>query len=322
MDKIVSVIIPLFNEAGAVRETLQEILRHTGSTTYDCEVILIDDGSTDGTWDIVTSMAQSQERVKGIRLSRNFGKEAAIAKGLEFASGDAVIVIDGDGQHPPELIPAMLSLWEKEGVDIVEAVKTDRGNERISSTTGAKLFYWLMNLLSGIEINNSSDFKLLGREVVDAHNRLPESSRFFRGIVSWLGYSKVQIPFSVRERTAGRSGWSLIRLVKLALDASTSFSSLPLHVITILGMITFLVSIILGVQTLYMKYSGAAVSGFTTVILLLLLMCSVLMVSLGIIGVYLGRIFEEVKRRPGSIVRDSVNVSKYPPSKGHGTNCV
>jgi polyisoprenyl-phosphate glycosyltransferase len=318
MDKTVSVIIPLFNEAGAVRETVHEILHYNGSTALDYELILIDDGSTDNTWEIVTSLSEGRTKVRGLRLSRNFGKEAAIATGLEFASGDAVIVVDGDGQHPPELIPKMVSLWEKEGVEIVEAVKTDRGSERFSSAAGAKFFYWLMKRLSGLEIKNSSDFKLLDRKVVDAHNRLPESSRFFRGIVSWLGFSRLQIPFSVRERTAGRSGWPLVRLIRLAVDASTSFSSLPLHIITILGMLTFCISIILGLQTLYMKFSGAAVSGFTTVILILLFMCSVLMVSLGIIGIYIGRIFEEIKRRPKSIIQDSVNVIRYPAVKGHG----
>jgi len=307
---VLSIVIPLFNESGDFAEILREVRHHAGTTNLGHEVILLDDGSTDQTWDVVCDMSRQFKEVRGIKLSRNFGKESAIATGLELASGDAVIVMDGDGQHPPELIPEMVKCWLEGGVDIVEAVKVDRGNERFSSAVGARLFYWLMKHLSGLDLNNASDFKLLDRKVVDAHNRLPESSRFFRGIVSWLGFRKVQISFSVKERIRGRTRWSLLQLVKLAVHASTSFSSLPLHLITIMGMITFVVSLVLGIQTLYRKFSGSAVSGFATVILLLLFIGSVLMVSLGIIGIYIGRIFEEVKRRPGSVIEETVNLKR------------
>ena len=164
-----------------------------------------------------------------------------------------------------------------------------------------------MRHLTDLDIDNASDYKLLDRKVVDAHNRLPESSRFFRGIIAWLGFKRMQIPFSVKERSTGQSRWSLRQLIRLAINASTSFSSLPLHLVTILGMFTFFMSLIIGVQTLYMKLSGNAVSGFATVILLLLFIGSILMISLGIIGAYISRIFEEVKRRPNFIIEETIN---------------
>ncbi|MBS1112280.1 MAG: glycosyl transferase family 2 [Nitrospirae bacterium] len=311
MDNVeISIVIPVYNEANTLTRSLPEIGSFVRGTGFSYEIIVIDDGSRDGTWDILRTISHKDQKVSAIKLSRNFGKESAIAAGLEFASGSAVIIMDGDLQHPPEIIPEMIRLWKQEGVDIVEAVKADRGSEHISSKIGAKLFYWLMNHLSELDLDNSSDFKLLDRQVVTAHNKLPESSRFFRGIVSWLGFKKAQIPFSVKDRISGRSRWSIFRLVKLAINASTSFSSLPLHIITYLGIITFGISIVLGIQTLSMKFSGAAVSGFTTVILLLLFIGSVLMLSLGIIGLYISRIFEEVKRRPVFIIEKALNMEK------------
>jgi dolichol-phosphate mannosyltransferase len=314
MDKpVFSIVIPLYNEETLLREALKEIGHHAASTGLPYEIILVDDGSTDATWKVINTLTQDFSEIKGVRLSRNFGKESAIATGLEFASGDAVVVMDGDLQHPPGLIPEMVKRWRGGDADIIEAVKVDRGSEPVSSKVRARLFYRLMQWLTGLDLNNSSDFKLLDRKVVDAHNGLPESSRFFRGIVSWLGFRKVQIPFPVKERIRGGSRWSMVQLVRLALHASTSFSSLPLHLITFMGMTTFLVSLVLGIQTLYRKFSGSAVTGFATVILLLLFIGSMLMVSLGIIGVYISRIFEEVKRRPRFVVEETVNLRRGEP---------
>ncbi len=302
-----SIVIPVCNESESLKDTLADIRSQTGKTNLSYEIILVDDGSGDDTWHLIGSLAKSYGELKGIKLSRNFGKESAIAAGLGRASGDAVIVMDGDGQHPPELIPEMVKRWKEEGFDVIEAIKKERGNEPFSSTLGAKLFYWLIKHLTDMNLDNASDFKLLARKVVDAHNRLPESSRFFRGIVSWIGFMKSEIPFSVKERVKGNSRWSLLQLVRLAVNASTAFSSLPLHLITLMGIITFILSILLGLQTLYVKFSGAAVSGFTTVILLLLFIGSMLMISLGIIGTYISRIFEEVKRRPNFLIEDTIN---------------
>lgn len=308
MDKPkLSIVIPVYNEEAVLAETLLSIERYVKTTALPFEIIVVDDGSSDGTWDLVRNIAQSKANHRGIRLSKNFGKESAIATGLAFALGEGVIVMDGDGQHPPELIPEMVKRWQQ-GFDVVEAVKEVRGKEPIVSLLGAKLFYWLMRHLTGMNLDDASDFKLLDRKVVDAHNRLPETSRFFRGIIAWIGFRKSQVPFSVKERLRGRSRWSIPQLVRLAVNASTAFSSLPLHFVTITGFLIFFVSLVLGLQTLYMKFSGAAVSGFTTVILLLLFLGSALMLSLGIIGIYISRIFEEVKRRPIYIIDDTTNL--------------
>lgn len=303
-----SIVIPAFNEADTLMECLGDILEHVNSVRLPYEILIVDDGSIDTTWDVVSFFAQNYQEVRGIKLSRNFGKEAAITAGLETATGDAVIVMDADMQHPPKLIPEMVKVWKEGNADIVEAVKRDRGKEPFFSEARAGFFYWLMKKFTGLDLKNASDFKLLSRKVIEAHNRLPESSRFFRGIVFWLGFRRIQIPFSVGERVTGRSKWSSRHLFSLAIDASTSFSSTPLHFITIMGIITFMISLIMGIQTLYRKFSGTAVSGFTTVILLLLFIGSTLMFSLGIIGIYISRIFEEVKKRPKTIIDKTLNL--------------
>jgi polyisoprenyl-phosphate glycosyltransferase len=304
---MLSIVIPFYNESAFLREAFIEIQRQVSPLGMRHEFILVNDGSTDNTWDIICSLSQEIKEIRGIKLSRNFGKESAISAGLSFASGDAVIVLDGDLQHPPELIPEMIKYWKEGAADIIEAVKVSRGAEPFPSKMRARFFYWAMKRLTDLDLHNASDYKLLDRKVVDAHNALPESSRFFRGIVSWLGFKKIQIPFSVKERLRGQSHWSLRQLVGLAMNASTAFSSLPLHLVTIMGMITFLTSVVVGIQTLYMKFSGNAVSGFATVILLLLFIGSMLMISLGIIGAYISRIFEEVKKRPNFIIEDTIN---------------
>lgn len=304
-----SIIIPVYNEADILEKSIAEIKHYVKITELQYEIIVIDDGSTDKTWEILYGIALGASEIKGLKLSRNFGKEAAITAGLKYAQGNGVVIMDGDLQHPPSLIPEMIKVWQEENADIVEALKEDRGKEPFSSKIGAKLFYLLMKLLTDLTLDKSTDFKLLDRKVVDAYNRLPEGSRFFRGIISWLGFRKIQISFSAQERTEGKSKWSILKLIKLALNASTAFSSLPLHLVTTMGIITLILSILIGIQTLYMKLSGSAVSGFTTVILLLLFIGSVLMISLGIIGIYISRIFEEVKNRPKYIEQDMINLT-------------
>jgi dolichol-phosphate mannosyltransferase len=308
-----SIVIPVFNEADSLADALPEIRRHVLTVDPSHEIILVDDGSTDSTWSIISDFSKTDSQTKGIKLSRNFGKESAIATGLSFVSGEAAIVMDADLQHPPELIPEMVKCWKQEKADIVEAVKMSRGREPFTVKLRARLFYWLMTRLTGLDLRDSSDFKLLDRRVIDAHNRLPETARFFRGIVSWLGFKKVQIPFTVKERAGGKSRWSFRKLFRLAIDASTAFSSLPLHLVTVLGLVMFMISILLGSLALYQKITGVAVSGFATVILLLLFIGSVLMISLGIIGVYISRIFDEVKRRPRFIVEETINFIKPSP---------
>jgi polyisoprenyl-phosphate glycosyltransferase len=305
---VLSIVVPTYNEAMHLQRVLAEISHYAKGTNVPYEMIVVNDGSTDSTWGVLRDSAGKDAAVKAIKLSRNFGKEAAITAGLRYAKGSAVIIMDSDLQHPPSLIPVMVDAWKKGNVDIVEAVKQERGNETLSYKIGARVFYWLMRRLAHLQIDNASDFKLLDRKVVDAFNRLHESARFFRGIVTWLGFRKVQVAFSVPDGVARKTRWSFVRLIHLGLNAATAFTSLPLHFVTLLGVATFVFSVLLGIQTLYMKFSGAAVTGFTTVILLLLFIGSVLMISLGIIGLYISRIFDEVKKRPIFIEEDTLNL--------------
>jgi len=261
------------------------------------ELVLVDDGSKDESWQEISSMAKEDERITAVRLSRNFGKEPALCAGLDAASGDAVIVMDADLQHPPEFIPEMVRLW-KEGAEVVEGVKSSRGKEKRSYRFCAKLFYGMINKATGIDFDNASDFKLLDRKVVEAMKQMPERMTFFRGMSAWVGFERKTFEFEVAERVDGVSKWSLKRLITLAVTAVTSYTSAPLHCITVLGVVMFLGAIVLGIQTLYMKIAGHALGGFTTVILLLLLIGSMMMISLGIIGLYLMKIYHEIKGRP------------------------
>ena len=304
---VLSIVVPLFNEGGNLPDLVRQIGEAVSPLNAEWELILVDDGSPDGTWETIRSAANGNRRIRGIRLSRNFGKEQALCAGLERAAGDAVIVMDGDLQHPPALIPEMVGLWRDSGTDIVEAVKEDRGDESLQNKIGSKLFYLILNRLAGYNLKNGSDFKLLNRRVVKAWLSMGERNLFFRGMVAWLGFERREVSFRVPNRAAGSSGFSIFRLIRLAVTAVTSFSSASLHIVTLVGGVFLLFAVLLGAQTLINKLSGVAVSGFTTVILLQLLIGSMSMISLGIIGEYIARIFEEVKHRPRYLVRDETD---------------
>jgi len=271
------------------------------------EVILVDDGSTDDTWQIISAEASRRHNVRGLRLSRNFGKEPALCAGLDAAVGEAVFVMDGDLQHPPELMPEMLRLWA-EGYDVVDAVKSDRGKESFLYRFVTRGFYGLLKVLTGYDLGNASDFKLLDRKVVDAWTRLQERELFFRGMVAWLGFRHARVSFVVADRANGRTRWSFFRLVHLAATAITAFSTSALQIISLIGAVFMLFAVLIGGQSLYHYATGTAVSGFTTVILLQLIIGSLLMVSLGIIGGYMARIYSEVKARPRYFVDESIGV--------------
>ena len=287
---LISVVIPLYNEGSHLRELLADLKTVLQQTGCRFEVILVDDGSSDSTWAKIQDEARMSLELRGVRLSRNFGKELALCAGFERARGDAVIVMDGDGQHPPSLLPLMIETWRTSGADIIEAIKRRRGRESLTSKFGALTFYVILNKLSGFDLKGASDFKLMDRRVLDTWLAMRERNVFFRGMTAWMGFRTIQIPFEVAPRRAGKSGWSYLRRAKLALIGITTFSSFPLHLVTFTGMIFFLFAVGLGIQTLYLKLAGRAFTGFATVILLELIIGSLLMISLGIIGEYLARI--------------------------------
>jgi glycosyltransferase involved in cell wall biosynthesis len=303
---LLSVVVPIFREAAVLPAFLAAVRTALAQCQMSFELLLIDDGSSDNSWRIITEEANASSSIRGLRLSRNFGKEAALCAGLEHARGDAVILMDGDGQHPPSLLPEMVRMWQTSGADIVEAVKRSRGRESLFGKSGALFFYFLLRKLSGFDFKGASDFKLLNRKAVDTWLKMGERNVFFRGMTAWMGFTTVQIPFEVVPRSGGQSTWSYLRRLKLALTGITSFSSLPLQLVSFAGVLFLVFSVVLGAETLYLKITGRAVSGFATVILLLLIIGSLLMISLGIIGEYLARIYEEVKGRPRYIVKEAI----------------
>lgn len=303
---LISVVIPLYCEGANLHAFLSDVKAALEKAGAPFELILIDDGSPDDTWKVISEEAEKLPAIRAVRLSRNFGKELALCAGLDRARGEAIVLMDGDGQHPPALLPDMLRLWQTTGADIVEAIKVKRGPESLSGKVGALLFYIILNKLSGFDLRGASDFKLMNRKAINAWLEMQERNVFFRGMTAWLGFTTVRIPFEVARRSAGKSSWSYLKRLRLAITGLTAFSSFPLQLVTLAGGVFFVFAILLGTQTLYLKLAGRAVSGFATVILLELIIGSSLMISLGIVGEYLARIYEEVKGRPRYVVTHAI----------------
>jgi glycosyltransferase involved in cell wall biosynthesis len=304
--EFISIVMPVYREAAHIGEVLRDVRTALTQAGVRFELVLIDDGSPDDTWRALGEQAKEFPMMRAARLSRNFGKEHALCAGLEMARGDAIIVMDADGQHPPALLPKMIGTWRETGVEIVEATKIHRGEETLFSKVAAGIFYWLWNRLSGFEMRGASDYKLLNRRAVDAYLEMDERNVFFRGMTAWLGFSRAQVPFEVAVRAGGTSSWSILHRLRLALTGISGFSSLPLQFVTFAGMFFLLFSVIFGIYTLILQFAGHAATGFSTVILLLLVIGSLLMISLGIIGIYLARIYDEIKGRPRYVISQTI----------------
>ncbi len=303
---VLSVVVPVFGEGAHLPDSLATIRQHAAATGVPFEIVVVDDGSSDETWPDIERLAIRMPELHGVSLARNFGKEAAILAGLERSRGDAVIVIDGDLQHPPELIPKMVEAWRDGGYKVVNGRKRRRGPESRPTAYAARLFYSLFERLAKLPLAGASDYKLLDRQVVEIYCTLRERNIFFRGIVPWLGFRQTDMFFDVGERTAGRSKWPVLKRVYLAADAIISFSAVPLQFVTLAGFLFLVFAVLLAGHTVYVTLSGGAVEGFPTVILLTLTVGSILMLSLGLIGQYVGKIFDELKGRPRYIVRAEV----------------
>lgn len=303
----ISIVIPCLNEEQNLRLVTGPIGQQLEQYPQSSEIVLVDDGSSDGSWALIQQLRHEDKRIRGIKLSRNFGKEAAVAAGLAHAEGDLVILMDSDLQHPPELIPKMIEIWCHNDVEIVDAVKQSRGDEGSIKNIFSRLFYVLFSKMADLDLRNASDYKLLSRKALDAWSRLPERNLFFRGMSLWIGYPRAEIPFSVAPRTVGKSGWGYGKLTQLAISALTAYSSAPLRLVALSGMLFSIFALILGLHTLFNYFSGQAVSGFTTVILLLLLVGAAILFGLAVIGEYIGRIYEEIKQRPRYLVADTTD---------------
>lgn len=306
---MLSVVIPAFNEQEMVPAAAGQIDGILSRAGIPHELIFIDDGSRDATWAEIRAESEHRDTVRGVHFSRNFRKEAAIFAGLQAADGDCVAVIDCDLQHPPEKLVEMYRLWEQ-GVEVVEGVKTDRGEESLAHRVAAKTFYRLISEATHIDMTRASDFKLLDRKAVNVLLSMREKRAFFRALSSWIGFRTAEVPYEVRERAAGESKWSTWLLIKYALSNITAFTSLPLHLITGCGAASFLAALIVSIVSIVRLAMGRAVTGLTGAVILLLFLSGLIMVGLGIIGYYLGNIYMEIQDRPRFIVSETCGVRK------------
>ena len=306
---MLSVVIPAFNEQEMVPAAAGQIDGILSRAGIPHELIFIDDGSRDATWAEIRAESEHRDTVRGVHFSRNFRKEAAIFAGLQAADGDCVAVIDCDLQHPPEKLVEMYRLWEQ-GVEVVEGVKTDRGEESLAHRVAAKTFYRLISEATHIDMTRASDFKLLDRKAVNVLLSMREKRAFFRALSSWIGFRTAEVPYEVRERAAGESKWSTWLLIKYALSNITAFTSLPLHLITGCGAASFLAALIVGIVSIVRLAMGRVVTGLTGAVILLLFLSGLIMVGLGIIGYYLGNIYTEIQDRPRFIVSETCGVRK------------
>lgn len=310
--RLLSVVLPAYREEAGIERMLGALEDVLGSMTQAFEVIVVDDGSPDRTFEVVSGLCLARPWLRAIRFSRNFGKEAALLAGLEAAQGEAVITMDADLQHPPASIPQFLAAWER-GAQVVNGVKVDRSEDNFCYASIADAMTRVISRMTGISLRAASDFKLLDRDVVNILvANLTERERFFRGLSHWVGFLQEDVPFKVAASTRRQRTWTVGRLARLTTTALVSFTSAPLQIITILGLTTLLLAVLLGSEALWSRLSGRAVSGFTTLILTLLTVGSFIMISLGILGAYIAKIFEEIKGRPIYLVAERVGAEARP----------
>jgi polyisoprenyl-phosphate glycosyltransferase len=322
---VLSVIVPMFNEATNLEPLFGRLVPVVEGLRVPYEIICVDDGSRDDTFARLVAMRERYPAVKVISLSRNFGKEIALTAGLQHAAGRAAVPIDADLQHPPEIIPRLVEKW-REGYEVVYAVRESRETERLGRRVSARAFYWIFKRLSDVPIpKDAGDYRLIDRRVVDAINSMPERSRFMKGIFAWVGFRQTGVSYAVEPRRQGASGWSARRLFHFAVDGLTSFSNFPLIAWGYVGAIIASISLVAGAYfVLRTILYGVDVPGYASLMVAVLFFGGVQLITLGIIGSYVGRIFQEVKRRPLYLVREThgfaaaENKTSEPPARLSG----
>ncbi len=300
---VLSCVVPVFNEGPVICQFLEAIQTQLAQITQDYEIIVVDDGSSDDTVSLIEGYC-SDSRVKLIELSRNFGKETALTAGIDATSGDAVVLIDADFQHPLEMIPVFVDYW-RQGYQMVYGVRQDRDGESFLKKKGAQFFYHIMHSSTGIDVPaHAGDFRLMDRVVVNALKSMPERNRFMKGIYAWVGYKTIGLPFQVRERLAGESGWGLAKLAGLALSGITAFTTLPLRIVggvgLLISIISFFYAFFIISKTMIL---GTPLPGWPTVIVAITFIGGIQLLSLWVLGEYVAGIFNEVKQRPKYLVQ-------------------
>jgi glycosyltransferase involved in cell wall biosynthesis len=315
-----TVVVPVHNEAPNVRPLCARLLPVLRDLRIAFEVIFVNDGSGDGTLDALLAVTRTEPTVHVVDLSRQFGKEAALTCGFAEARGRAVIAMDGDLQHPPELIPEMVARW-REGYEMVFGVRRSRADQDPASRLYARLFYWVFERFSEVSLPaGAGDFRLLDRTVVDAVNGLSERNRFMKGLFAWVGFRSVGVPFDAADRAGGRSKFSRVRQLRFAFDGLTAFSNVPLRVWGFIGgAVSLLAFIYIVFRLIRVAVYGIDVPGYESTLVAVLFLGGVQLLSLGIIGDYLGRVFNETKRRPLYIVRRHYTASRGASESGDGT---
>jgi dolichol-phosphate mannosyltransferase len=312
MPPVLSVVVPVFNEEGNLAELHRRLAAVLPSVVDSWEIVFVDDGSRDRSWQLIRDLAAADPHVRGVRFSRNFGHQMAFAAGLDHAGGEAVVIMDADLQDPPELIPELVARW-REGHEVVYAVRTRREGETLFKKLTAKLFYRLLRRITQVEIPvDTGDFRLMGRRALEAFRRLPERHRFTRGLVAWVGFSQVGVPYARAARKAGETNYPLRKMLRFAVDAITSFSHVPLQLATWLGFLTSLFAFAYIVVVVVLKFVGISWPGYTSLMAAILFLGGVQLVMIGLLGEYLGRVYDEVKGRPLYLVQDTVGSDPGP----------
>ncbi|OGN01567.1 MAG: hypothetical protein A3I26_00530 [Candidatus Yanofskybacteria bacterium RIFCSPLOWO2_02_FULL_43_10] len=304
-----SIVIPLFNEQEVIPFLINELNRVGQTLGKNYEVILVDDGSIDNTFELVKKVADQDSKFKVIKFSRNFGHQAAFNVGIDFAQGDMVLTMDGDLQHPPSLIPTFIK-HAQDGHDIVIGERLDNKQNSRLREAGGRGFYKLMSAITNLEFKNVSDFALYKRPVVNALKKLPERERYLRGMIQWIGFKKKYVPYVVESRRAGKPKYDIRRLTKLVLSGITSFSAFPLRLAFWIGLFVLVVSIVFSIYVVadYYLNPNPLAAGYATIILAVLFLGSIQLIILGIVGEYMYKMFNEVKGRPLYIVSETLNI--------------
>lgn len=311
MKKKISIVIPMFNEQEVIEKCFERMIAVMESINeYEYEIIIIDDGSRDDTYRIASNIANENDKIKVLSFSRNFGHQAAVTAGLQFSTGDAVVIIDADLQDPPELIPDMIKFWE-DGYDVVYGKRKTREGESGFKLMTANMFYKMLNKLSDVDIpKDVGDFRLVDRQIVDQMNSLPEHNKFLRGLWSWLGYKQYAFEYERKERYAGKTKYPLKKMLKLASDGIIGFSTKPLKICAALGVISIGLSFIVLIYSIlaYAFNFGNLTSGWTSIMVAITFFAGVQLLSLWILSEYIGRIYDETKKRPQYIINKKINV--------------